>query len=267
DNVGAAQRVAGHRLQDRAADAEHRTDEHRDEQPRQHERVDDEVAGLVPHSGQRGQHLTEAERVLARGEGHDHDEGDQHRRGERHGEGAWRDAHRQPAHAHDPAGHGRVHTRCVRGGVRGGRCGGHREASFRLRHRARNTGTPRTAVTMPTWISAGGAMIRPTRSAPTSRVGASTSEYGSTHRWSGPAMNRATCGTARPTNPMGPTAAVDAPHSNVMATAPATRMRSGWAPSTRPRSSPMARALRGRTSSSAATMPTAMNGSTGTSTS
>ena len=58
-----------------------------------------------------------------------------------------------------------------------------------------------------------------------SSAGARTSEYGSSQRWSGPTSARAMCGTASPTNAIGPPAAVAAPQSRVTATAPSTRVR------------------------------------------
>ena len=45
-----------------------------------------------------------------------------------------------------------------------------------------NTGAPISAVTMPTCTSPGRAMTRPMMSAPSSRIGASTIEYGRIQR-------------------------------------------------------------------------------------
>ena len=81
---------------------------------------------------------------------------------------------------------------------------GHSSAIRRRRTKAMKTGAPMTAVTMPTSSSPGRATTRPMTSAPSSRIGASTAEYGRSQRWSGPVIARATCGTVRPTNPIGP---------------------------------------------------------------
>ncbi len=55
-------------------------------------------------------------------------------------------------------------------------------ASFRRRTRIMKNGAPISAVMMPTCTSPGRAITRPTTSAVSSRIGASTNEYGSTHR-------------------------------------------------------------------------------------
>ena len=71
---------------------------------------------------------------------------------------------------------------------------------------------------------------------------------------------RATCGTVSPTNTIGPAAAVAAPHSSVIATAPSTRVRAGLAPSARPASSPSPIAFSGRPSANASSRPPMTNG-------
>ncbi|MNW58994.1 hypothetical protein D3C74_368890 [compost metagenome] len=65
-----------------------------------------------------------------------------------------------------------------------------------------------------------------------------------------------------PTNPMGPAAAVAAPHRSVTAITTIVRVRLMWAPRDRARSSPSATALSGRAATTASTTPTRMNGVT-----
>ena len=64
---------------------------------------------------------------------------------------------------------------------------------------------------IPTWISDGRSTIRPMMSAPSSSVGATTVEYGSSQRCSGPVQRRTMCGTVSPTKPIGPQAATAVP--------------------------------------------------------
>ena len=59
---------------------------------------------------------------------------------------------------------------------------GHRSASFRRRTSAMKNGAPMTAVTMPTCSSPGWATTRPRTSEPSSRIGASSIEYGRIQR-------------------------------------------------------------------------------------
>lgn len=73
---------------------------------------------------------------------------------------------------------------------------------------------------------------------------------------------RTTWGTIRPTNTIGPQAAVAAPHSSVAAIMDSARVLFRFAPRARAVSSPIAMALSGRASARASTEPTAMNGST-----
>ena len=58
----------------------------------------------------------------------------------------------------------------------------HSSASFRRRTSAMKTGAPIIAVTTATCSSPGRATTRPRMSAPSSRIGASSIEYGSAHR-------------------------------------------------------------------------------------
>ncbi|CAM5448106.1 hypothetical protein SNARM312S_01747 [Streptomyces narbonensis] len=85
-------------------------------------------------------------------------------------------------------------------------------------------------------------------------------EYANTHRWSGPTTKRATCGTASPTKPIGPAAAVAAPHRSITATAPRARVRPTFTPRARPIWSPMARALSEGARTRAMTRPAPMKG-------
>lgn len=104
---------------------------------------------------------------------------------------------------------------------------GHSSAKLRRRTRATKNGAPRTAVRMPTCTSPGRAMSRPATSAVKSDVGASTADHGSSHRWSGPQIARATWGTVRPMNPIGPAAAVAVPASTMTASAEVGRASRG----------------------------------------
>ena len=97
-----------------------------------------------------------------------------------------------------------------------------------------NTGAPDEGRDDAAWSSPGRATTRP------SDVGDEQEHRpehqrstASTQRWSVPAIARATCGTVSPTKAIGPTAAVAAPPSSVMATAPASACARRAAPSAR----------------------------------
>ena len=83
-----------------------------------------------------------------------------------------------------------------------------------------NTGAPTTASTTPTWTSPGRAITRPSTSATSSERAAEHRRVREHPALVGPVIARATCGTVRPRNEIGPAAAVAAPHSRVTATAP-----------------------------------------------
>src|SRR5690606_36410874 len=268
DDVGAAERVAGDRLEDRAARAERRAEHESEEGARQAPLHDDEAHRSVHGAHERVEHLRHAERVVARRQRDD---------AEREPDERERRAHRERPHvepeAHAPAerpddARGAAEAAAVPSAVGHARARGHRVPDGRAhsplaeerRTSATSTGAPTNAVTMPTCSSPGETTTRPTTSDTSSRTGASTAAYGRIQRWSGPTAHRATCGTMRPTNAIGPAAAVAAPHRSITATPTSTRVRPTWAPGERARSSPSATLLRGRATTTASTSPARTNG-------
>jgi hypothetical protein len=161
DDVGAAQRVAGDGLEGGPRHAQRGADQQRHHDPRQPQLPHDEVLarGAVPgegaqHVGRRDVVVPRADEDDARGQGDeqqpDPDEGGPPVEAQR--EGAARAAQ------HGPGVLGAVHSSAV----------------LPRRTRAMKTGPPRTAVTMPTWRSAGRASSRPSTSEPSSSTGDST---------------------------------------------------------------------------------------------
>ena len=108
-------------------------------------------------------------------------------------------------------------------------------------------------------------MTRPTTSAASNRTGPATRETASSLRWSAPRASRSTCGTTSPTKEIGPTAAVDAPHSRVIEVSASARARLGLTPSALACSSPSAKALSVSPEARASTSPTTRKGATHTS--
>ena len=97
-------------------------------------------------------------------------------------------------------------------------------------------------------------------SAVSNRIGDTIAVKAMIHLWSGPTNQRTTCGTIRPTKPMGPASAVAVPANRVTARTTATRIRPIFTPSEAASSSPSAKALSGRATTKAIRIPTAMSG-------
>src|SRR5690606_15682348 len=196
DEVGAAQRVPGEALEDRPAQPERGADQQPGGHARGAQLVDDQLGDRRAVADQGGQDVRHRYGELAGGDRRHRDHAGDHQQQERHGQRARRQPERPGAKAE-------VHSAAI------------------LLRRAimMKIGAPIAAHMMPTCTSPGRAISRPATSAPSSSTGATTAEYGSTHRWSWPTTARTACGTASPTNHSGPAAAVADPHSSVTASA------------------------------------------------
>ena len=95
-----------------------------------------------------------------------------------------------------------------------------------------------------------------------SRMGASTIEYGSSHRCSGPVKRRTMCGMTSPTKAIGPHAAVAVPAVSTMASEHHPRLRPTEAPSDRATSSPRPSVSSERHDASATATATTTKGAT-----
>ena len=102
---------------------------------------------------------------------------------------------------------------------------------------------------------------RPKISEASTSTGPYTSDSGSTRAISEPTSRRTTCGTTRPTKPIGPATAVAAPHSAIIAIIVAPRTIVTGTPRPAAASSPSARARRGPISINDSTKPNATKGS------
>src|SRR5439155_8935179 len=78
------------------------------------------------------------------------------------------------------------------------------------RSRKANSGTPSSAVTMPTGSSRGATTVRASVSAAAKRIPPATNAVGNSVRCSRPHRRRHTCGTISPTNPITPATATAA---------------------------------------------------------
>src|SRR5690606_31668496 len=184
DDVGARARIAQHRLEGDATEAEADAGDHREDRAGKPQAADREVRAGHVLSEDDAQHVRgRIERPAehqTRREGRDHE-------GCEHG-----DDETASASAPYPA-RGEV----VDAGVDGLECGGHSSRSFCRRTMYTKKGAPMSAVMMPTSISAGRATMRPTTSAAVSSPAPTRAEKGSSHRLSMPMSNRHRCGTTR----------------------------------------------------------------------
>src|SRR5699024_6498589 len=107
----------------------------------------------------------------------------------------------------------------------------HADTSILRRTIAMKNAAPMNASTTPTSSSPDGMRMRPTTSARVSRMAPAAADAGSSQRWSGPVKLRPRCGTMRPTKPIGPVAAVDAPARRATMAMPVIRAAGTFTPS------------------------------------
>ena len=115
------------------------------------------------------------------------------------------------------------------------------------------TGAPTKAVTMPALRPLGRATTRPTTSASVSSAAPPRADSTSSRRLSGPMSMRTAWGTMSPTKPIGPTSAVVVAQAMTPAAEASRRVRMTLTPSPVAISSPSARELSGRATTTAST--------------
>jgi len=113
---------------------------------------------------------------------------------------------------------------------------------------------------MPTSVSPGLPMMRPTTSEISRSALLPKKENGIIRRISDPRKRRIRCGTIRPTKPIGPARAVVAPQSRALAAVDALRTNFTFTPRADAASSPSARAFKDGARHTESRNPTAMNG-------
>ena len=115
---------------------------------------------------------------------------------------------------------------------------------------------------MPTGISAGARSTRARRSASTRKIAPTSTEAGSSRRWSGPKRSRATWGTTRPMKPTSPLTDTAAAVNSEPTMSRASLRRSTSTPRWAACSSPSRKALRSLARKKANTIPTSARGVT-----
>ncbi len=169
DDVRAHERIRRDPLQDRAGEREGRADPESGDRAGQAVADDDVVLDERAAAPQDPQDVGDGDVEPAQG---------QRQRGEDDG-GRPRE-HRQHGGTPVEPEHDRVPTGAQQQGARA--CGAHSCATFRLRTRCRKNGAPTSPRTMPTWSCSGRTSTRPSTSASSRTVGASSTHHGRIHR-------------------------------------------------------------------------------------
>src|SRR5690606_24954911 len=212
---------------------------------------DDELLALLAPAEEHREHVGDGDRVLAAADVRRHAE-HEHRDAEQEHE----HVPRPPDQRDAPRAEGGAAGHPVHGPVEDG----HQIATiFRRCTSQTKNGPPMSASTIPTCSSPGRTTTRPMTSATSSSAPPASAEAGSGHRWSGPVTDRTTCGTTRPTNAIGPHAAVAEPARRVIATTPITRVRCTEWPRERATSSPSDSAFRAGAPASPSSAPAPRN--------